>query len=301
MFLLGAALVVTAQISVDPNRLPIGQKGEATVQVGQIYDLNRQRRATAQDIVDAAKGKRFVYLGENHATTAHQQMEAEVIAALVGAGRHVIVGMEMYQRPKQSWLDQWSSGLIAEADFLDKSDWKGQWGYDFAFYRPVFQVIRDNALPLVGLNVPRDWVRSVGKQGFGGLSAEQRSELPADMDLGNKDHRAMWDALIGGGGHPMTGPSMDNMYAAQVLWDEAMSDSAIKYVEKAPKDSRAIFVVIAGSGHLMYKQGINWRIARRRAGNGVTLVMMQSAGPTTVSRGIGDFVYVTPEAQNDKK
>jgi uncharacterized iron-regulated protein len=295
MFLSSAAFAVALQTPPDPNRLPIGTKGEATVQVGQIYDLGKQQPATVQRIVDAARNKRFVFLGENHATTSHQLMEAEVIAALVGAGRHVVVGLEMYQRPKQSWLDQWSANGITEADFLEKSDWKGQWGFDFSFYRPVFQAVRDNGIPLLGLNIPRDWVRSVGRQGLAGLPTEAKSDLPADIDLRNKSHRAMWDALLGGNAHPMTGPSMENMYAAQVLWDESMADTAIKYLDKAPKDSKTVFVVIAGSGHVMYKQGINWRVAKRKAGDGITVVMMQSDGPATVSRGIGDFVYVTPE------
>lgn len=295
MPLASAALFFALQDRTDPDRLPIGTKGEATVQVGQMFDLNGQKRATVQDIVKAAKGKRFVFLGENHATTDHQQMEAEVIAALVGAGRKVVVGMEMYQRPKQSWLDQWSANSISENDFLDKSDWKGQWGFDFAFYRPVFQVVRDNGVPLIGLNVPRTWVRAVGQKGFAGLPDEAKPELPANMDLGNKNHRAMWDAMLGGSGHPMTGPSVENMYAAQVLWDESMADTAVKYLNGSSADSNTVFVVIAGSGHVMYKQGINWRIAKRKAGDGVTVIMVQSDGPATVSRGIGDFVYVTQE------
>jgi uncharacterized iron-regulated protein len=222
-------------------------------------------------------------------------MEAEVIAALVGSGRRVIVGLEMYQRGKQSWLDQWVAGSISESDFLDRSDWKGQWGYDFSFYRPVFQVSRDNSVPVVGLNVTRDWVRSVGRQGLAGLPPEAKNELPANIDLGNKDHRAMWDAMLGGSGHPMTGPSIENMYSAQVLWDEAMSDTAIKYLDRSPKDANTVFVVIAGSGHVLYKQGINWRVSKRKAGDGITVVMVQSDGPATVARGIADFVYVTPE------
>lgn len=300
MLLSGAAFLFALHAQNDPNRLPIGTKGESSVGVGQIYDLNGQKRATVQDIVNAARNKRFVFLGENHATTDHQQMEAEVIAALVGSGRHVVVGLEMYQRPKQDWLNQWTQGSIAESDFLDKSDWKGQWGYDFAFYRPVFQVVRDNSLPLIGLNVPRDWVRAVGKQGFAGLSSEAKADLPGDMDLGNKDHRSVFNAMIGGGTHPMTGPSFDNMYSAQVLWDESMADTAIKYLDKAPKDSKTVFVVIAGSGHVIYKQGINWRIAKRKAGDGITVVMVQSDGPATVSRGVGDFLYVTQEQKRPR-
>ena len=51
--------------------------------------------------------------------------------------------------------------------------------------------------------------------------------------------------------------------------------------------------MIAGSGHVMYRQGINRRVEARGAGKGVTLVMAQADGPTTVARGLGDFVVVT--------
>jgi len=96
------------------------------------------------------------------------------------------------------------------------------------------------------------------------------------------------------GGHPMAGPQGDNMYSAQVLWDEGMADTAIKWLERNPGDSTTVFVVIAGSGHVMYGQGINYRIRRRTKQPGVTVVMGQANGDSKVAKGIGDFVYVTP-------
>lgn len=281
----------------DPNRLKIGEPGEATVQVGQLYDLRKNRPCTMADVVAATKGKRWLFLGENHATTAHQNLEALTLSALVGSGRRVAVGLEMYQRPMQSWLDQWTAGGMEEEDFLLKSNWKEQWGFDFAFYRPVFQAVQMNHLPLEGLNVPRTWVRAVAKGGFAGLPEDAMAQLPNDMFLGNRIHRTVYDALIGG--HPMGDASMmDNMYAAQVLWDEGMADTALKFTRGW--DRGGIFVVIAGSGHVLYKQGINYRVAKRGGGEGVTLVMMQGSGPATVSRGIGDFVYVSQEAPQAK-
>ncbi len=305
MFFLFAALsmmpAVQTQTSTDPNRLAIGLPGEATVQVGQLYDLRSNRPATMADFVRSCARKRWVFLGENHATTAHQEMEAQVISALVGAGRKTAVGLEMYQRPKQSWLDLWSSGGIDEPDFLTKSDWKGQWGYDFSFYSPVFQAVRTSHLPLRGLNIPRDWVRTVARSGFEGLDADAKAQLPPKMDLTNKLHRQVYDALIGG--HPMgDAASMDRMYAAQVLWDEAMADSALKYMRQSGNAAQ-VFVVIAGSGHVLYHQGINWRVRTRGGGDGVTLVMIQSDAAATVSRGLADFVYVSraPSAEKADK
>lgn len=276
---------------VDANRLSIGRPGTAVIQPGQVWDLRNNRACTMADIIQAADGKRFVFLGEQHATTAHQQMEADVVQALDAAKRQVIVGMEMFTRPKQDVLDQWSAGALNEDQFLEQSDWKGQWGYDYKFYRPVFEVAKGHHLPVVGLNVPRGWVRTVGKTGFNSLPVSARMQLPESLFLGNKVHREVFDAMVGP--HNMPGMNADSMYGAQVLWDEGMADTAIKYLNCTPTTPQTVFVVIAGSGHMMYGQGINYRINRRRAGKGLNLVMVESDKAVELSRGIADFAYVS--------
>jgi uncharacterized iron-regulated protein len=295
MSALVAMLLLSQQTdSVDPMRLPIGGRGEVRVDPGQLVSTKSGKSTPVADVAAAADGMSYVFVGENHATKPHQQMEADIVKALVTRGRRVVVGLEMYTRPKQDWLDQWSAGQLSESDFLEKSDWKTQWGFPFEFYRPVFEVARENKLPMVALNVPRDWVRQVGRQGLAGLTTEQRLQLPSDLFLGNQDHRNVFQGLMGG--HPMTGTQGENMYAAQVLWDEAMADTAIKWMERYG-DRNTVFVVLAGSGHVMYRQGINYRIQRRTKKSGITVVMSQAKGPAQVSKGIGDFVYLTEGAE----
>jgi uncharacterized iron-regulated protein len=279
----------------DPMRLPIGSKKEVRAELNQIVATSNGRVSTPEDIAKAADGKRYVFLGENHATKPHQQLQADVIKALLARGRRVVVGLEMYTRPKQDWLDQWSAGTLEEQEFLDKSEWKTQWGFAFDFYRPVFQVSKENKLPMVALNVPRDWVRQVGRKGLAGLTTEQKLQLPNEIFLGNKEHRSVFDALMGG--HPPTGPQGDNIYSAQVLWDEGMADTAIKWMDRFGHE-KTVFVVIAGVGHVMYRQGINYRIERRTKQTGITVAMGQAKDASMVSTGIGDFVYITPETGN---
>jgi len=279
------------QGEANPLRLPIGTKGEIEVSLGSIYSTRTGKTVTVDDIAKAADGKRFVFLGENHATKEHQQLEADMVAALEARGRKVIVGLEMYTRPKQDWLDQWSAGSLSEEEFLEKSEWKTQWGFSYDFYRPLFEVAKSKQIPMVALNVPRDWVRRVGQRGFAGLTNEQKLQLPADLFLGNADHKKVFEGLMGG--HPMTGTQGNNIYAAQVLWDEGMADTAIKWLDRIPKDDKTVFVVVAGVGHVMYGQGINYRIKRRTGQSGITVAMGQAAGQSSVAKGIGDFVYLT--------
>lgn len=285
--------ILLAQQEVSPLQLPIGRAGRTVVQSGRLTDLSTGMAATPDDIAKVADRVRFVMLGEQHATPPDQSFEAEVIDALIRRGRHVIVGLEMYQRPKQAVLDRYWQGDMEESAFLTESDWKGQWGFPFPFYRPVFDIARRAHLPLVGLNVPRDWVRAVGRNGFGGLAADAKSELPSDMRLDMSDHRQVWNSLMGG--HSMAGTTMDNMYAAQVLWDEGMADTAIKYLAAHKADRKIVFVIIAGSGHVMYGQGINLRLKNRKAGEVLNVVMDQSNDPVEVSNGLADFVLITPK------
>ncbi|HLK15100.1 MAG TPA: ChaN family lipoprotein [Fimbriimonadaceae bacterium] len=286
-----AVSALTHQTAPDAVHLPIGRGGSMQIAPGEFANLREGKPATFDQFIVATEHSRFVYLGEQHATAAHQELEAKVIRAIQTSGRHVIVGVEMYQRPKQDVLDLWSEGKLEEPEFLIQSDWKGQWGFDYKFYKPVLDAVKEFRLPLVALNVPRDWVRAVGKGGYAGLPMSAKLQLPAELFLGNVEHRKVFEAMMGG--HQMTGTSMENMYAAQVLWDEGMADTALKYLARVPATQSSVFVIIAGAGHVMYDEGINYRITRRRGGAGTTLVMLESKAPVEVSRGLGTFACVT--------
>lgn len=256
---------------------------------GTIVETRTGRVVTLNEVVNAATGKPFVFLGESHTNPEHHKFQAQVIDALAKV-RPVVVGFEMFTRPVQEDLNPWTLGWWNENEFIEKSDWKHQWGYDFALYRPIFDTIRDHHLPMVALNIPRPWVHAVGTKGYDGLTSDQKAELPADLGALNPTHRTVFNALIGG--HPGTNAEMDNMYAAQVLWDQAMADTAIKYLATHPQPQDSVFVVCAGSGHLVYGQGINYRIHKRTGQNGVTIIMVDGDKPAKVSRGLGDFVFV---------
>jgi uncharacterized iron-regulated protein len=272
---------------VDPYLLDINGKVAIIVDQG-LYRSNGEQ-ATVEEIATAAEGVRFVFVGESHNQAEHHRLQAQVIDALHKAGRDVVVGFEMFTRDNQVNLAPWTRGVWTDEQFIENASWKTQWGFDYALYKPIFDVIKRNELPMVALNVPRDWVRQVGRQGIGVLTPEQRKWVP-DPYLGNEKHKAVFTGLMGG--HPMTGPQGDNIYAAQVTWDEGMATSALDYM--AGRFSRkAVMVVVAGSGHMMYGQGINYRIGRKTGERVLNVMSLTSDGPRQVSSGIGDFIFVS--------
>lgn len=291
---LSIALAVQDNAAPDHLLLPIGAKGSRIVRPG-LTDMRTGKQVTMKQFAEAAKGYRYVLIGESHDNFLHHQLQADLISALAEAGRSVSVGFEMFTRPVQSELMEWSGGNQSEDAFIVKSDWKKQWGFDFALYRPIFAAVRKYKLPMVALNVPRDWVRAVGKNGPSGLPEEAKGQVP-DLYLDNTDHKKVFEAMLGG--HPM-GPSMNNMYAGQVLWDEGMADTAIKYMSNYPSENR-VMAICAGSGHILYSQGINYRIQRRTGEKTLSVVCVDSDEPRSVANGIGEYVFLSKGANAGK-
>jgi len=282
--------LLAVAIAVDPYLLKIGTPGTVQSVPNQIVETRSGRVVGIEAVAAAADGMQYVYLAESHNNPDHHVMQAAAIEALVARGRNVIVGMEMFTRPVQEQLNPWTLGWWDEATFIEQSDWKKQWGFDYNLYKPIFDSVRKHRLPLVALNVPRDWVRAVGRGGFAALTAEQKKELPDDLYLGNTNHKQVFEGLMGG--HPMTGTQGENIYAAQVLWDEGMADTALKVMADKGGSPNTVMVIVAGSGHVMYEQGINYRIKRRTGADGITLMMIDGTEARPVTRGIGQFIYM---------
>lgn len=271
--------------------LEIGTPGQVEVGFG-LTDTQSGRPAGLADVVAAAEGKRFVLVGESHDQAAHHEMQAQVIRALVAAGRDVVVGFEMFTRDNQSSMAPWTRGMWSRDEFIEKADWENQWGFDYSLYEPIFEAVRENGLPMLALNVPRDWVRQVGRNGPSALTPEQREWAP-DLYLQNKTHRAIFSSMMGG--HPLSGAQAENTYAAMVVWDEGMATSALDYMDSRIS-RKAVMVIVVGSGHMMYGQGIGYRIGRRTGEERLNVICITSEAERSVSRGLADFVFVSRPA-----
>ena len=229
--------------------LPIGDPRRQyllTARPDEIVDTHRRCAVSLAEMTRLLEPATFVLIGEQHDNAQHHQFQAQVIEALVQAGRSVIVGMEMFDRTKQPALNLWTLNRLREAEFIEQSEWRTQWGFDFALYRPIFEVVYRHRLRLVGLNVPRALVRQTARGGWQSILEAERLGIP-DPDLSIEAHRKLFYALLGGG-HP-TGQQGDaNFYAAQVVWDTAMADSALRYLERTVPSPRLAFVIWQGTG-----------------------------------------------------
>ena len=89
---------------------------------------------------------------------------------------------------------------------------------------------------------------------------------------------------------------LEGLYRAQSAWDEVMAFNA---VEAAKKDGRRM-VVLAGSGHLLYNLGINYRAFGRTGVPFKTVVCLEvpnTEQSVQVSRSFADYVWGLKEEE----
>jgi uncharacterized iron-regulated protein len=272
---------------------------------------------------DKLATERAVCVGEEHKNPHHHWVELEVARHLLKKWPHAALGMEMFQRPFQGVLDDYAAKRIDEAALRSRAGWEDRWGYDYGFYGPTIAVAVEAHAALVALNAAKELTHKVAQHGLASLTAEERAQVAADLDLTDKKHRAWFDALMedmGGGSDPHNphgkpdpdasgsdaapGPAMpsaDNIYTVQVIWDETMADTAAKWLQ-ANRDGR--IVILAGSGHCHDSAIVN-RIKRRGIADVVSIRSVIDDGQGGVAEELAkpmtDFLVVLDMPESVKQ
>jgi uncharacterized iron-regulated protein len=213
-----------------------------------LYDLAEGRPLSSREALARLAQVRIVLVGEHHTDADHHLAQLAVIQALHRSGRKVAIGLEMFRQDAQAALDRWSAGAIDEAAF--RPIYLDNWNFDWPLYRPIFAYARDQHLPMVGLNVPREVTRQVAHEGFDSLSEGQKGALGEISCEVTPQYREFVREAYGF--HPHGRMTFENFCQAQLLWDTAMALHAAQYLETRPD---TLLVLLAGAGHV-HKLGI---------------------------------------------
>jgi uncharacterized iron-regulated protein len=218
-------------------------------------------------VLDAVAAADVVFVGEEHDDRAQHEYEARLLAALYdsnASGRPLLLGMEMFQRPFQEPLDDYVAGRIDEREMLRRTQYFSRWNWDYTFYAPLWRFCRERGIRVVALNADQAISRKTGREGLAGLTGDERSQVAAEIDLGNAAHRERIIGMFTGGAHKVAEDRLQKLYEAMTLWDETMAESAAAALAAAGPGARML--VVAGSGHVRTGTGIPDRVARRAPG-----------------------------------
>lgn len=202
-----------------------------------------------------------IYVGETHANKASHQVQLKVLKACYEKFEgSIAIGMEMFTRPYQPFLDQWIAGEIDEQRFLEETRWDKEWGYDYNLYKDILDFAREKKIPVIALNAPREVVKMVSKKGLKGLSEEEKKQLP-EIDTTDFFHRVYLERAVR---EHMVDRSADleKYNDVQCLWEEYMAQTIVNYLSSWEGKGKK-FLTFAGNGHIIYDFGIPKRVFRR--------------------------------------
>lgn len=231
-----------------------------------------------------------VLVGEIHTNYGDHLNQLAVIKGLHKKWGKIAIGLEMIQQPFQSYLDDYIAGRINEHAMLRGTEYFDRWRFDFRLYRPIFSYAKQNKIPLIALNVPKELTKRITKVGIKGLNKKERSQLPKTLDKSNQAYVKRLKSVFGG--HSTTSSkNFDKFFEAQLAWDEGMASQASKFLKTHPAHR---IVILAGGGHIINREGIPDRLERRIKTRPAVVLNNINENPKSTH---GDYLLFSPEAK----
>ena len=235
-----------------------------------------------------------VLVGESHTTYGDHLNQLAIIKNLYRHWGKMAIGLEFVQYPYQQALDDYIAGKITEKQMLHQTHWYDRWRYDFRLYRPIFNYAKQQQIPLVALNTPREITKRISEVGIEGLTAKERAQLPKIIDDSNADYKKSLEKVYSQHGGKSHSKKFARFYQAQLAWDETMADQVAKFMQKHPNTR---LVVLAGSGHIKNRYGIPSRLERRIKSKVAVVLNDLEDNPTPL---LADYVLFSPDIELPK-
>lgn len=246
---------------------------------------NQGQRLDFSALTATLATQRVVFVGEVHDRYDHHLNQLAVLQALHRQHPNMAMGVEWFQQPFQSVLDDYLAGKISESELLQRSGYYERWRYDYRLLRPIMEYAKTHHLPVIALNAPVELTRKVSKGGLAALTPAERAQLPAQINPPDASYRARLEQVFAE--HSQDRQQFDNFLLVQRIWDETMAHNIARYLQAHPQQPMVVF---SGSGHISHSAGIPQDLARQMPG--IKLATVTSSDAEEMQTGVVDYVLL---------
>jgi len=252
--------------------------------------LDMRQSGTLDSILPELARSKVVFVGEQHDNYGHHLAQLDIIQRLHALNPQIAIGMEMFQQPYQSFVQDYVDGRVSEREMLQGSEWYERWRHDYRLYQPILEFARQQGIPVIALNLQREITDKVARSGLTVLTEQERQHLPRKIDKRDQEYESRLRQIYHQHPH-RDGSKFENFHEVQLLWDESMAQQVADYVKAHPQKQ---MIALVGSGHLMYGSGVPNRV-KRETGAIQSIVLPYDGLP--VRPGLTDFLIYPPSAQ----
>ncbi|MCD6525992.1 MAG: ChaN family lipoprotein [Desulfuromonas sp.] len=249
-----AAVLLLSLVSCTPPQ-PLGHANNPyplpePIALDTLVHLATGTPLSMTQMLTAINHDRLIYIGETHDNPASHRLQLEIISALrTQHGNQLAVGMEMFHPNQQPVLDHWVAGELTEKAFIRELNWYRNWRIDYAYYRDLLNLMREQHIAIVALNVTPEQKQQTMQQTMQATDMPQAAVDPY--------YRATLRSYFAG--HDAGKRRIDSFIRIQSLWDDTMAQSIINYLCH-PDHADHQLVILAGANHIRYGFGIPRRV-----------------------------------------
>lgn len=114
---------------------------------------NFGRVATQDEMLEAIKASRVVYIGDYHTCNQSQRSFLRILKAILPQDKNVVLGLELIHQRHQKALDAFIKDKIGEEAFVKKIGLRQHWVFDlWPNFRPLFDLAKYHGIPVVGID-----------------------------------------------------------------------------------------------------------------------------------------------------
>ena len=230
---------------------------------GRIWDVASGEFIARPTLIMRLARAEFVLLGEKHDNPDHHRLQAEVLRALIAAGRRPAVGFEMFSVDDAGAITNHLARAPRDAAGLGAAvNWQNSGWPEWAMYQPIAEAALAANLKIIATNLPLAAARKMSRDGLA-LEPSVQRDLGLDRPLSAAMAAAMGADIrkshCGYGSAEM----IQTMVQVQRARDAQMAQSLIA---AATPDGA---VLIAGAGHVRGDYGIPIHLAAKAPGKEV--------------------------------
>jgi uncharacterized iron-regulated protein len=227
-----------------------------------LLDVQARRVIAFDSLVDAVAAADVVAIGEEH---HHPDIQAFALHLLQAVAQRrpqqLALAMEFLERDQQATVDAYLAGTI------DQLTLQNRLGVSAAFMRdyfPLLQYARQQALPVIAMNIPRRIARQVAREGLEKtlqqLSSRDRAHLPVALSAIAPSYRGYFLQAVAAH-HQVHGEQAEYFVQASHLKDDTMAESLARFLAARPGYT---IVALAGRFHFDYGKAIPALLQQRR-------------------------------------